>query len=153
MSDNKASNFNIWTCDAYKGECMCPTPPCHFFVISSQTSSTSIDSSNSMTVWKCKYKALDAEHTNTYTWKTKRWGFGVQKLSFVHTIICIFSVAEILIGQVLKQTVDMFQRDDWREWLPKWVAWTWRNSAISWVSHYLHLGNYLPSVSEDAVWS
>ena len=44
------------------------------------------------------------------------------------------------------------QRDDWREWLPKWVAWTWRNSAISWVSHYLHLRNYLPSVSEDAVW-
>ena len=44
------------------------------------------------------------------------------------------------------------QRDDWREQLLKWVAWTWRNSAISWVSHYLCLGNCLLSISEDAAW-
>ena len=90
-------------------------------------SSTSVDSSNSTAAWKHKYKALEAEHTNAYTQKTKRWGFGRWKSLLVLVIIYIFSVAEIQMsaGRVLKWTIDMFhepwemieENDRWYELL------------------------------------
>ena len=54
---------------------MCPTPSCHFFsVMSSQTSTTSVDSSNLAAAWKCKYEALEAKHNDTYTQKKNKKG-------------------------------------------------------------------------------
>ena len=160
MSVNKASNFKIQTCDLYKGECKCIHVPdislpfffCHVFT-------DKLNFHRFPQLCGC----MEVQIQGTWGWAYQRLYMNNKEVRFWWTeVICTYNYLHIQchrdtdVNRPRLKTNCWFvlwtQWDDWREQSLKWVAQTWRNSAISWVSHYLCLGNYLPSISEDAAW-
>ena len=117
MSLNKSNSFNTRICDAYKGECKLDTCvwclSATYFVMSSQSSSSPQESTDSEATWKRKYLVLKAEHRNAFgTGRVKRSGFFPStNYKPPLTLQCICSLAEtqVSLGRCLKRAVDMFR--------------------------------------------
>ena len=167
VSHKKVNNFDIRTCDWYKGAMVHATSPGYMYLLhsifslmSSYSSSPSLKSSNSAATWKCKYKALQVEHASTYSRKLKRWGFGSGRSWHFYLLISldIHSAAEtqMSVGRVWsgRLTCSVSQERWWKKMIVE-MRWLILRMWISYqLSQCLHVVSLiaLPSISENATW-